>query len=107
MAELTLTEAENGGRFTVRVGDTINIHLSENSAAGYRWTASSLDELRVTVKSHGYQATGAAVGSAGTTVWRVSASQPGTARVELKKSRPWEPADSASERFAVDLDIVE
>lgn len=104
MAEITLTEADTGGRFTVRVGDTITILLSENSAAGYRWTISSLDETRVAVTSQSYQAASAAVGSAGTTVWKLTAKRPGTTRVELKKSRPWETA--ASERFAVDLEII-
>jgi inhibitor of cysteine peptidase len=105
VAEVTLTEAENGAHVDVRVGDTVTIHLSENSAAGYRWTISSLDEKHIVVKSHSYQPMSAAVGSAGTAVWRLSARRAGTTRVELEKSRPWEPADSARERFAVDLII--
>ena len=104
MAELTLTEAVDGARFTVRVGDVINICLPENSAAGYRWTVASLDETRLAVESHGYQSTSDAVGSAGTANWRLSARLAGRTRVELKKSRPWEAA--AGERFAVDLDIT-
>ena len=107
VAELNLTEAEDGDQFTVRIGDAITIRLSENSAAGYRWMVSSLDETRVVVTSQGYQATSAAVGSAGTAVWRLAAKLVGTTRVELKKSRPWEPADSVNECFAVDLDIIE
>ena len=107
VAELTLTEAEDKAHLTVCVGDTIAIHLSENAAAGYRWTVSSLDQTRVVVESHGHQPMSAAVGSAGTAVWRLRATRAGTTRVELKKSRPWEPADSASERFAVDFDIIE
>ena len=105
MAELTLTETHNGAHFTVRVGDTITIHLSESSGAGYRWTASSLDDTHLDVEYHGYQPRSAAVGAAGTAVWRLCAKAAGTTRVELKKSRPWEPADSASERFVIDLDI--
>ena len=85
MAELTLTELENGAQFIVRVGDAIAIRLSENSAAGYRWTVSSLDETRVAVTSQGYQATSAAVGGAGTAVWRLTAKLAGTTRVELEK----------------------
>jgi predicted secreted protein len=107
VAELTLTDAQNGGHFKVRVGDTIAICLPENSAAGYRWGVSSLDETRVAVTSQRYHATSAAVGSAGTTVWTLTAKAAGTTSVALKKSRPWEPAEAASQRFAVDLDIIE
>jgi predicted secreted protein len=107
LAELTLTQAQDGSRLTVRAGDVITLHLPENSAAGYRWTVSSLDETRVAVESQSYQPVSAAVGSAGTAVWMLRAKRAGTTRVELKKSRTWEPADSAVERFAVELDIVE
>jgi predicted secreted protein len=107
VAELTLTEAKNGAHFTVRVGDAITIHLSESSGAGYSWTAASLDHTHLTLEHHGYQPRSAAVGGAGTAVWRFRARLAGTTRVELKKSRPWEPADSATERFAIDLDIIE
>ena len=104
MAELTLTEAVNGARISVCVGDVINICLPENSAAGYRWTVSSLDHTRLAVEDLGYQSTSDAVGSAGTATWRLSVKLAGRTRVELKKSRPWEPA--AGERFAVELDIT-
>jgi predicted secreted protein len=107
MAELALTEADDNGRFTVKVGDVITIHLSENSAAGYRWTVSSLDETRVAVKSQSYEATSAGVGSAGMAVFKLNARQKGSAHVALKKSRSWGQADSNSKTFAVDVDITE
>jgi predicted secreted protein len=43
------------------------------------------------------------VGSAGTSVWTVRATQPGTTRLELQKSRSWE--QSAIERFTTDIAI--
>ena len=106
MADHTLTDAQNGGQFTVHVGDTIAISLPENSAAGYRWSVASLDETRVAVTSQRYQATSTAVGSAGMALWTLTAKAAGTAHVALKKSRPWEPAEAATERFEVDLHIV-
>lgn len=33
---ITLTERDNGGRVRAHVGDTIELHLPENAAAGYR-----------------------------------------------------------------------
>jgi inhibitor of cysteine peptidase len=106
MAKLTLTEAEHGRRFTVAVGDTITISLSESSAAGYRWTPASLGETLLTWSDPEYQPTSEAVGSAGTAIWKLTATRPGRTRIELVKARPWEQDRSKRERFRVDLDIV-
>jgi predicted secreted protein len=45
------------------------------------------------------------VGSAGTSVWTVRATQPGTTRLELRKARSWE--QSAIERFTIDITVAE
>ena len=105
MADLTLTRDDDGGRFSVRVGDVITLHLPENAAAGYRWSVVSIDETRVAVESQRYRSTSDAVGSAGVSVWTLRAKQPGAARVELKKARPWEA--EATERFTADLIVAE
>jgi predicted secreted protein len=49
--------------------------------------------------------TSEAVGSAGTSVWTVRATQPGTTRLELRKARSWE--QSAIERFTIDITVAE
>ena len=103
MAEFALTEGDNGARLTVHVGDVVNIHLQENSAAGYRWTASSLDDMVFAVERQTYVPTSAAIGNAGTVIWRLRARLGGRRRVELEKSRPWE--SIAYARFVVDLDV--
>ena len=105
MAEFTLTEVHNGTQVTVHIGDVIKIHLPENAAAGYRWTASLLDATVFAVERHSYEPTSGAVGSAGTVVWSLRARLGGRTRVELEKSRPWESVASA--RFVVDLDVSE
>ena len=43
MAELTVTETQNGGRLKVHVGDTIVVCLPELAGTGYRWTVASLE----------------------------------------------------------------
>jgi predicted secreted protein len=106
VAELTLAEANDGGRFSVSVGDAITIHLSENAAAGYRWSVASLDDTHVAVEGQRYQAAGSAVGSAGTSVWTLRATRPGTTRVALQKSRSWERGKAAAAHFAIELDIT-
>ena len=107
MAQLTLTEAEHGQRVTVTVGDTITIALSESSAAGYRWTAVSLDETLLTLSDHAYEQTSEAVGGAGAAIWKLTAARPGRTRIELLEARPWEQDHSKDQRFRVDLEVVE
>ncbi len=106
VAQLTLTEAQDGTRVQVHVGDAIEIRLPEIAAAGFRWTVTSLDRARVTVVNQHYEPGRPGVGSAVTAVTTLAAKASGKARVELAKLRPWEPG-SASGRFAVDLEILE
>jgi inhibitor of cysteine peptidase len=95
VAELTLTEAENGGTFTVRLGDSIVITLPENPSAGYRWSADSLDETVLALDGHDYSPGGPGVGSGGTVAWRLHG----------KKERSWEANSAPSAQFAVSLEI--
>jgi len=106
VAELTLTESQNGAHLTLRVGDTIIVRLAESSAAGYRWSLASAESDRIEVLT-AHQPARAGIGSAGTSIWRVTAKAAGRVAVELKKSRAWQPADSHGGRFALDLTIVE
>lgn len=107
MAELTLTESQNGQRFRVKVGDLIVVDLPESSGAGYRWSSVALDERHLLVEAHGYVTRGPATGSAGTSAWRVRARHAGVVKLELIKSRSWEPDTPAAARFVVTLDIVD
>ena len=103
MPDQTLTEADNGRRVALRVGDTITIRLSENASTGYRWSVAGVDRTHVSVDGPHAERTSEAIGGAATSVWTVRATQPGTTRVELQKSRSWE--QSAIERFAADITV--
>jgi predicted secreted protein len=102
---LTLTEAQNGGNFTVGVGDTIVVALAENDG-GHHWLRSSIDERFLVVQSQQYERRSDAVGSAGTSVWRLRATGRGCTRLELKKARPWDPDGSIVARYSVTLEIA-
>ena len=106
MGELTLTETADGGRFRVRAGDVVTVHLPENAAGGYTWTVAEADEARVHVVRRGYESTSAAVGSAGVAVWTMTAKSAGTSRIALKKSRPWEKSSAGTETFTITLDVT-
>ena len=105
MAQVELTEAQNGARIVLHTGDVVTIRLTERSGGGYRWTPSSVDAARLELRDQRYETTRAGVGGAGASVWTFIARQPGHTRLELKQLRPWDPSYSAAERFAVDLEI--
>ena len=112
MAEVTLTDAQHGGSFAVRVGDLIVVALPENPATGYRWSAGSLDESLLGQEGHDFQvdhedkkSQGRKVGSGGTVMWRFRAKGEGRTRLELKKIRSWEPSAEPAGQFAVSLEI--
>jgi len=106
VGELTLTETADGGRFRVRAGDVVTLHLPENAAGGYAWTVAEADEARVDVVRRRYESTSPAVGSAGVAVWTITAKSAGTARIALKKLRPWEPSSAGAGTFTITLDVV-
>ena len=105
MAELTLTEAQNGRDFAIRVGDAIIVVLAENGG-GHRWLRSSIDERFVVVENQQYEQRSDAVGSAGMSVWRLRATGRGRTQLELKKARPWDPDGSIVARYSVTLQIA-
>ena len=105
MGEVTIGNERNGAKIAVRMGDTIVVRLEENSAGGYRWTLTSVDSDKLEMTEHHYERTRAGVGSAGASVWRFTPKHAGRTRLELKKVRPWNPADSAGDVYSVDLDI--
>ena len=65
----------------------------------------SLDTTRLEMVEHHFEAPRTGVGGAGASIWLFKATKAGRARLELKKVRPWNADDPASERFAVDLRI--
>jgi inhibitor of cysteine peptidase len=105
VAELTVTEAQDGETFTVQVGDAILMQLPENASTGYRWAVSGIDEGCVRVEDAGYRAVSPAVGSGGVASWRLRVLAPGETRVELKRWRAFEGESSVTERFSIGLRI--
>jgi predicted secreted protein len=105
VAQVTLRDDQNGETISVRIGDTVVVRLPEISGGGYRWTLGSVDADTIEIKEHHYEPTRAGIGGAGASVWRFTPKRAGRTRLELKKLRPWNPGDSAGERFAVDLEI--
>ncbi len=105
MADLDLTEAQNGESFALRVGEAIVVTLPENPSTGYRWSTDSLNHNLLLQEAHDFHSGGPGVGSGGTVVWRFRAKGNGQTRLELKKVRSWEPRAEPVSKFEIALSI--
>ena len=101
-----MTDADDGRRLSVRVGEVVTLQLSESAGAGYRWDASPVDADVVDVRRERYEKAREGLGSAGRAIWTLTAKSPGTVRVQLVHARPWESPAAASRTFVVTLQVV-
>jgi inhibitor of cysteine peptidase len=105
VADVTVTQEQEGRVLAVRVGDSISVRLPENPTTGYAWTLDSIDATLLEAGSPTYHGEGAGLGSGGVKTWLLRACAPGRTRIGLKRWRHWEGDTSVVERFAVTLDI--
>jgi inhibitor of cysteine peptidase len=98
-----MTEADDGKTVEVHVGDTIDLSLHENAAAGYRWAFEFLDSKLIAAQEGEYAGSTGAVGSGSAMKWTLKAIAVGATEVRLKLWRHWEGDASVQKRFAVTL----
>ena len=101
-----MTARDNDGAVSVHVGDELVLRLAENPTTGYVWAFESLDDSTLELEGSDWQAAGPGTGTGGDRVWRLGPRRPGTARLALKRWRPWAGDASVIERFAVTVDIT-
>ena len=101
--EHRLTQADDGGRLAVAVGDAVVVSLPERATTGYRWEP-QVDPDALRVESAEPVADAEPRGAPGERVVRVVALRPGEAALRLVLKRSWEA--EAAERFEVALDVA-
>ena len=103
---IILTERDNGGRVQAHVGDTIELHLPENAAAGYRWALDDLDARLFELSEAGADYPDDATGSSGEARFGITVRAPGNATLRLKYWRHWEGEAGVLKRFAVEVEAA-
>ncbi|HEY5998721.1 MAG TPA: protease inhibitor I42 family protein [bacterium] len=95
-ASLELTDADSGGRFTLRRGDTLRLSLRENGTTGYGWEFESRAESILVQVGEDYVLDGGHavqdsvhVGGGGTRTYTFKALQEGEDSLRLVYRRPW------------------
>lgn len=105
MPDLTLTEGQADGRFTIHVGDRVTLRLAENASTGYRWNVAELDRSVLDTETAAFQPGADRPGSGGSASWVFRARKAGSTRLELIKSRKWEGHKDSDQRFSVHITV--
>jgi inhibitor of cysteine peptidase len=100
--KITVTECDDGSDLRARVGDTIEVHLPENAAGGYRWALADDGGLLEFIGTSANYPHGV-VGSAGEAVFAVRVRAAGNARLSLTYGRSWEGEAGICKHFSVSV----
>lgn len=104
---MTLTDADNSTSVTLRPGEHVAIHLTENPTTGFRWALEQGDEEIVELLDSAYvRAASSGLGSGGQRVLTCKATQSGTVLLRLKLWRAWEGETSVMKRFEVTIHVT-
>jgi predicted secreted protein len=103
---MSVSEAANGQTVDLAVGETLDVHLSENRGTGYRWHIVSSGEPVVDVARDSYEAAAGPPGRPGTHTWQLRAVRLGEGRFDLAYRRPWEGEQPSARSFSLVLRVV-
>jgi inhibitor of cysteine peptidase len=105
---LKLTNADNGGKAELRVGESFELQLSENPTTGYRWrlpsplAPSPLGPL-FEVEDDSFAGPQGTFGAGGVRVWRLRAVLAGVTHLVIENRRSWEPQPVGTFEVAIDV----
>ena len=93
---------------TVAVGDFLQVSLGSNASTGYQWAEQmQISDPKVLAQT-GHEAIApkeSMPGAAGSEVWMLQATAPGTTTVSTTYSRPWEGGEKDSWSFTADVTV--
>ena len=88
---LKINNADNGGKAELRVGELVEVQLSENPTTGYRWQLHLPVGPVLELKDDSFVGLQGAYGAGGLRSWRFRAVQEGAVLLEIENKRSWEP----------------
>jgi len=86
---MLIDEYHNDGSLDLRLGEIIDLVLTESPTAGFRWRLESGGTPNLTCLDDTFQP-GAIPGAPGRRQWRFQAMQPGSTTIRLSYARSWE-----------------
>jgi predicted secreted protein len=91
MIDVRVTDAWNGKEVPLKVGQTFTIALSENPATGYHWIFTQKGRPICSLVGDSFEPRTHLLGSPGVHEWHFRADAPGTATIEMRLAREWDP----------------
>ncbi|MGI9074717.1 MAG: protease inhibitor I42 family protein [Bryobacteraceae bacterium] len=91
MMDIRLTEGSNGKEVFLNVGQTFTIALPENPATGYRWIFAQNGGPICSSVGDSFEPRTHLLGSPGVHEWHFRADTRGTAMLEMRLAREWDP----------------
>lgn len=116
MAEITLSNADNGKTLKLKPGQSIMLQLSEKPTTGYCWSISPFNEQILNLTDDRFElpkssATGSAMGPVmgrgGKRIFTFKATRSGQVNLNLNQKRSWENSASGIESFNLILEVRE
>jgi len=99
------TDQDDGASVSLRSGETLEICLSENPTAGYRWQADDWDRSVLDMRRDEFHPPGTSEhGAGGEHLWEFAARAPGKTSLRLAYGRSWESGPPAR-RFSLDVSV--
>jgi len=80
----------DGREVVVRLGQTLELSLSENPTTGFGWELGETGAPACALRDSAFDAPAGGFGKGGTRRWRFEAVQAGTGRITLAYRRAWE-----------------
>ena len=107
--DVQLTDANNGGQVTVKVGQTINLRLEANPSTGFGWEVSQVDTKLLAQEGDKNYAPASqnkpVAGGGGWEVFRFAVQQKGETTLKLIYHRSWEKGVEPAKTFEVKIQI--
>lgn len=105
-ADISVTDADNGKSYTVKVGDHISIALASNPTTGYEWAVQNVKSTVISYQGSDFQGgTSGLVGAGGTQTLTFRAELPGDSPIELKYWRSFEGDSSIGQTFTIQVKV--
>jgi inhibitor of cysteine peptidase len=106
MTDVRLTEGSNGKDVFLKVGQTFSVTLPENPTTGYRWIFVQKGGPTCSLVSDSFEPRTQRLGSPGVHEWHFRVDAPGTATVEMRLAREWDPPNSATRSLLLHLHVT-
>lgn len=106
MADILVTQADQGQARQAVPGQRVLIRLDENPTTGFQWQIDAFDTQVLSESGSQYEPSRTdRLGGGGLRTFVFTAREPGRTTVRLSYRRPWETASQDASSFSVDIEV--